>query len=91
MRDEFLNELFSALGQRAPAGADDTLPPAVWKEVFATPGGQAVLAEMVRLFVAPARAVPGEGVELAWYREGQAAVVLWLFERVYQKEDEGDE
>lgn len=49
--------------------------PAVYRAVFTSPAGKAVLEDLVRRYVYVTRCIPGEGSDAAFYREGMAQVV----------------
>lgn len=75
---DFLDGDFAKQAEAAAqaAGIEATKIATMYSAVFNTPAGQAVLEDMYRRYVHVTRAVPGQGAEAAFYREGMAQVVF---------------
>lgn len=71
------------IGEGADAAAlGQSVPPETYAAVFTTPAGREVLEDMIRRYVMVTRAVPGEGADAAFYREGMAQVALDIVNQV---------
>jgi len=55
---------------------------------FDTPAGRAVLKDMYQRYVHVTRAVPGQGADAAFYREGMAQVVFDIVAQMKRAEKE---
>lgn len=75
---DFLGEDFAKQAEDAAkaAGIEATKIATIYAACFNTPAGQVVLEDMYRRYVHVTRAVPGQGAEAAFYREGMAQVVF---------------
>jgi hypothetical protein len=82
-------ESFRAMMNAAEAGAPvkRQVEPSIYAACFNTPAGQAVLQDMYTRYVHVTRAVPGQGAETAFYREGMAQVVFDIVDQMTQAQN----
>lgn len=74
-------------GQEAMAMPRD-VDPAIYAACFSSPAGRAVLEDLYNRYVNVTRAVPGQGAELAFYREGAAQVVFEIAQLISQAQEQ---
>lgn len=67
-----------------------TVDPAIYAACFTSPAGRAVLEDLYNRYVNVTRAVPGQGAELAFYREGAAQVVFEIAQLISQAQEQDD-
>lgn len=63
-------------------GVEPSLHPEIYAAVFGSPEGMRVLRDLYNQYVNVTRAVPGEGPERAFYREGMAQVVFDIVSKI---------
>jgi hypothetical protein len=61
--------------------------PAVYAAAFMTPAGKLVLEDMYARYVNVTRAIPGQGTDAAFYREGMAQVVFDIVHNITQAQN----
>ena len=71
--DDFRNMMDAG---EAAAPIKQGVDPTVYAAVFGSGAGALILEDMYNRYVNVTRAVPGQGAEAAFYREGMAQVVL---------------
>ncbi len=86
--DPAWQQLMAAQADEAPM--QQSLDPAVYAAVFQTTAGKMVLEDMYNRYVNVSRAVPGQGAEAAFYREGMAQVVFEIVGNINQA-NQGDD
>jgi hypothetical protein len=89
-----LDNLFSSADmdsfRKMMGAAEDAAPvkrgldPAFYAACFGTPEGQAVLQDLYSRYVHVTRAVPGQGADAAFLREGMAQVVFDIVDQISQ-------
>jgi hypothetical protein len=84
--DDWLSDVIITASADPRAGVERE----IYAAVFDTDAGRAVLADLVRRYIAPSRFVPGEAESFGFYREGAASVVHEILDLV-MGEEHGDQ
>jgi len=79
------------LASREPETPDPRIEDSVYRAVFNTSAGQAVLHDMYNRYVNVTRWVPGAGEDTGAYREGMAQVVFDIVARLTDRGHEGED
>lgn len=84
LQDSADMDAFRAMMDQVEAGATikRTVEAATYAACFQTPAGQEVLRDMYARYVHVTRAVPGQGADAAFYREGMAQVVFDIVDQI---------
>lgn len=82
-------EAFRAMMNAAEAGAPvkRSVEASIYAACFNTPAGREVLQDLYSRYVHVTRAVPGQGAEAAFYREGSAQVVFDIVDQITQAQN----
>lgn len=67
-----------------------TVDPAIYAACFTSSAGRKVLEDLYSRYVNVTRAVPGQGSDMAFYREGAAQVVFEIVQLIAQSQEQED-